>query len=202
MIHEEDRRLVQRVLAGDEAAFDQFYNAFYDRVFRFCVRRIDNEDIRYDIVQQTLEKAIRYLHSYKGEASLYTWLCQICRNEIANWFQRSGNKSALHVSIDDNPSIRAILESDEYGGLVDESVQAELAQIVHLAIDGLPDRYVSALKFKYLQGMSVDEISIEMNLSYLATESVLARARRAFRKLVEELLAEYSLTLNDIGLKS
>jgi RNA polymerase sigma-70 factor (ECF subfamily) len=202
VIHEEDRRLVQRVLAGDEAAFDQFYNAFYDRVFRFCVRRIDNEDIRYDIVQQTLEKAIRYLHSYKGEASLYTWLCQICRNEIANWFQRSGNKSALHVSIDDNPSIRAILESDEYGGLVDESVQAELAQIVHLAIDGLPDRYVSALKFKYLQGMSVDEISIEMNLSYLATESVLARARRAFRKLVEELLAEYSLTLNDIGLKS
>ena len=202
MLHEEDKKLVGRILSGDETAFNQFYDSFYDRVFRFCARRIDDDDLRYDLVQQTLERAIKYLHSYKGEASLYTWLCQICRNEISNWFQRSGNQPKLHVSIDENPSIRAILESDEYGGQVDESTQAEIAQIVQMAIDGLPDRYVSVLKFKYLQGLSVAEISSEMNLSFLATESVLARARRAFRALVEEMLAEYSLTLKDIGLVS
>jgi len=201
MVHEKDLQTVKNMLAGDEAAFNAFYEAFYDRVFRFCARRLDDEDTAYDIVQQTFERALKYLYTYKGEASLYTWLCQICRNEIARWFGRKSNKSNLHVSIDDNPAIRAILESDEYGGMVDEQTQLELAQIVHIAIDGMPKHYVEVLRLKYLKGVSVEEIGIQIGLSFLATESLLARARRTFRGLVGDMTTEYSMSGKQRGLE-
>ncbi len=188
--HERDQATTKRMLTGDEGAFNEFYDTYYDRVFRFCRRRVDQEETVYDVVQQTMEKALKYLNTYRGEASLYTWLCQICRNELSSWFKRSGNDPSLHVSIDDNPSIRAIVES---AGLEDkrtQDTQSDISELVHVAIDGLPTRYASVLELKYLRGLSVAEISSEIELSYLATESLLARSRRAFKSLLEDLMTE------------
>jgi RNA polymerase sigma-70 factor, ECF subfamily len=207
MLHTNDMATARRILQGDQDAFEQFYEAYYDRLFRFCLRRLnggegrpDGRDLAYDMVQQTLERALRYLYSYQGEASLYTWLCQICRNEIASWFKKTGNDPFLHVSLDDNPAIKAILESEDYHGTIDEQTQLELSQMVQIAIDALPDRYASVLEYRYLQGMSVEQISTRIGASYLATESLLARARRTFKSLLADLAAEHLLT-PDVGEK-
>lgn len=69
----EDRALVRRLLAGDEAAFERFFEDSFDRVYRFAITRLDyDEDLTREVVQSTMLKAIEKLHTYRGEAALFT----------------------------------------------------------------------------------------------------------------------------------
>lgn len=182
-----DKALVERVLSKDRAAFEEFFNAYFGRLVRFCTARMGDVPGVEDVVQETMIKAVKNLHSYRGEALLFTWLCQICRNEMSDWHARHGKRERLNVSIDDDPAVLASLESL---GLVlqdDLANRIALADIVGMALDYLPDTYGRALELKYVEGLSVKEIAVELGLGRLATQSLLARARKAFRTSFQDL---------------
>ncbi len=85
-----DKVLVRRLLSGDEAAFRQFFDGHFPRLYRFALTRTDGDhDAAEEIVQKTLIAAMRKLQAYRGEASLFTWLCAICRREAAAWRSRA-----------------------------------------------------------------------------------------------------------------
>src|SRR4249920_3446778 len=85
-----ERELVRRMLAGDEAAFDEFFSRHFPRLFRFAQMRVGSADLAEDVAQATLTTACRKLHTWRGEAALFTWLATICRREIAHAMRRSG----------------------------------------------------------------------------------------------------------------
>lgn len=180
--YREDMQLVQRVLAKERDAFETFFEAYFARLYRFCVARMSETDACEDVVQETLFKAMRNLDSYRGEAMLFTWLCRICRNEISNWYQRHGRKSERLVSLDDDPGVRAALESLDVVTSDDVVNQLAIEKIVQLTLDYLPDKYGKALEWKYLEGLSVEEIASRLDTGVIATQSLLARARKAFRR--------------------
>ena len=129
-------------------------------------------------------KALAKLHTYRGEAALFTWLCAFCRREIAAWFERAGSTAPVSLA-DDSSDTRAVL--DAIAALSgDDPEQAyqrrELSRVVHETLDHLPGRYGDALAWKYIEGTSVDEIGRRLGLSYKAAESLLTRARQAFRE--------------------
>jgi len=62
-----------------------------------------------------------------------------------------------------------------------QSVRREVARRVHLTLDHLPPRYAVVLEWKYTDGLSMKEISDRMGVSAKAVESLLSRARAAFR---------------------
>src|SRR4029077_15506273 len=70
---------------GEQRAFDEFFGAYAPRLNSFVVRRssLDAGAIE-DVVQMTMINAMRNLGSYRGGAALFTWLCKICRNQIAD----------------------------------------------------------------------------------------------------------------------
>src|SRR5580765_839785 len=109
----DDRTLTARALQGDAQAFDELFEIYFPRLFRFALRRVANEDEAEDIVQSTLIKAMRSLASWRGEASLFTWLCTICRHEVHDHLQRLGRRPEIaSISpIDDAPEVRAALEA-------------------------------------------------------------------------------------------
>ena len=81
-----ERELVSRMLAGEERAFTLFFDTYFARVYRFALPRLNgNPDAAKDVVQATLVKAIRSLPGFRGDAALFTWLCQICRREVADF---------------------------------------------------------------------------------------------------------------------
>lgn len=189
MVHKEDQSLVKFLLKGDEDKFKEFYNLYFPRIYRFCKSRIDSEDSCKDIVQQSMINAMKGLHNYRGEASLYTWLCQIARNEIHAWFKKHGQKDQLNTSIDQNEAIIAAIESipsgingEKYN--INEDVLTELVQV---SLDSLPSAYGKVLELKYLEGLSVAEIAYQMDSGEIAIQSLLARARNAFKSVFEDL---------------
>src|SRR4051812_24827265 len=99
-----ERELVWRMLGGDEGAFDEFFADYLPRLFRFTVMRLRDPDTAEDIVQTSLIAAMRHLSSWRGEASLFTWLCTICRREIAAWEKRTSRRVFVSIA-DDEPSL-------------------------------------------------------------------------------------------------
>lgn len=95
-----ERDLVSAMLAGDQRAFAAFFDSYFPRIYRFALPRLcHHEDACKEVVQATLIKAMRELSSWRGEASLFTWICQICRNEIADHI-RAGESVARVVPME------------------------------------------------------------------------------------------------------
>jgi RNA polymerase sigma-70 factor (ECF subfamily) len=179
----DDHSLAARAVRGDDRAFNELFELYFPRLFRFVLRRMSDEDAAEEIVQSTLIKAMRSLSSWRGEASLFTWLCTICRHEIHDHCQRVGRHPEI-ASIDDAPEVRAALEALSAGGDSPERAleRAEISGAVQLVLDHLPGRYGDVLEWKYAQGLSVAEIAARLGISIKAAESTLTRARLAFRE--------------------
>ena len=179
-----DRGLVQRMLAGDEHAFDEFFDANFRGIYRFALARLNhNSDAAEEIAQATICKAITKLRTYRGEAALFTWLCTFCRHEISSFYRRN-RVTAHHVDlIEDSPEVRAALESlsETIEGPDRALDRTEVSRLVQVALDRLPAHYGSALEWKYLDGIPVKEIALRLQLSPKAAESLLTRARDSFR---------------------
>jgi RNA polymerase sigma-70 factor (ECF subfamily) len=181
-----DQELVARLLRGDARAFDQFFNEYYPKLFRFVKRRLPRDAATAeDVAQATLCRALESLHTFRGEAALMTWLCTLCRRELgARWREARPYAGAASLAEDD-PEVRAALESLLAAESSDPLLQAgreEVRESICAALDYLPAPYADILEWKYVRDMSVAEIAQRLGRSAKATESLLTRAREAFRE--------------------
>jgi RNA polymerase sigma-70 factor (ECF subfamily) len=197
-IYLEDRKLVKRLLAGDERAFSQFFDENFSRLYRFALARLSQDpETTREVVQTAMTKALKKMHTYRGEAALFSWLCAICRNELVDAVRRDARYRKTIVLTEDYPEIRDIVESLDAPDSGDPNRQYqkfEASRLIQVALDKLPPKYGDALEWKYIEGYSVKEIAERMNLSHEAAQSLLARAKRAFKEiygtLTEPVLGE------------
>jgi RNA polymerase sigma-70 factor, ECF subfamily len=187
----EDRRLVARLLAGDETAFKQFFSDHYRRLYRFALARTGRDTgAAEDAAQATLSRALANLGSYRAEAQLFTWLCAICRSELTQWLRKTGRRETHIVLLDDHPDASAALDSWQAD---DDNPLAQLdreqhANHIQAALDRLPPKYGDVLEWKYVEGFSAQEIAVRLNIGLEAANSLLARAKRAFKETYGSML--------------
>ena len=181
-----DRDLARRMLAGHEEAFNEFFDDHFPRLYRFALPRLGGDaDAAEEVVQTTLINAIAGLRTYRGEAALFTWLCSICRREILGHHERRGRRGEPVELVEEAPEVRAALRSLADGlaaGPESALERSEVVRLVQATLDCLPRAYAAALEGKYIQGLSVKEIAALQNLGLKAAESLLTRAREAFRE--------------------
>ncbi len=188
--HIEDRRLTRAMVRGDEPAIREFMEIYFPRLFRFALMRMNNDHASAeDVVQETLTIAARKIDSYRGEASLMTWLAQICRREIARHMKKSERRDNVITLFDDEPLFAALMETVD--GMESDpqtsTERAEIITLVHLILDQLPNRHGDVLEWKYIEGLSIKEIAERLGVGTEAVQSQLARARRTFKEAFSEL---------------
>lgn len=201
-VYLDDKRLVKQLLAGDERAFDHFFDENFARLYRFAIARMSNDpDAARDVVQITLTKAIRKLQTYRAESALFTWLCAICRNEMSDWLAHQGRRQAHIVLTEDFPEVQAAVDSFQAPQADSPERQyrrAESLRLIQVALDRLPARYGDVLEWKYVEGWSVKEIAGQLDLGPEATQSLIARAKRAFADVYSAMV--YAIDEHDDGL--
>jgi RNA polymerase sigma-70 factor (ECF subfamily) len=180
-----DQELVERLLHGETRAFDEFFTEYYPKLYRFIRRRLpQNPAVAEDIAQATLCRALESLNSFRGAATLMTWLCTLCRREMSVRWHETHEHSSRAVLAEDNPEIRTALESLFSVEQDDPMLAANREQVkecILTALDYLPSPYADILEWKYVHDLSVIEISQRVGRSPKAVESLLTRAREAFR---------------------
>jgi RNA polymerase sigma-70 factor (ECF subfamily) len=190
-VYLEDKTLANEMLAGQKQAFHRFFDEYFARLYRFALARLaDDPDAARDVVQVTLTRAIRKLHTYRAESALFTWLCAICRNETSEWLRQQGRYREHIVLIEDHPDVQAAVDSFQ---LPEDQLpeaqlrRAENLRLIEVALDALPARYGDVLEWKYVEGRSIREIAARLHLGQEATQSLLARAKRAFADVYTSL---------------
>jgi RNA polymerase sigma-70 factor (ECF subfamily) len=164
----DDLELLTKARAGDSAALDELLKRHERSVYRFGLRMCGNEDAARDVLQETLLAAFRNLRSFRGDASLSTWLYQIARSFCLK--QRrpadAGEEEARAVASPASPP--------------DERAHAkEMASLIQAAIGSLPAEAREALVLRDVEGLSAEEAARVLEVSVPALKSRLHRARLA-----------------------
>ena len=188
--NEEERRLVERMRAGDERAFERFAERYLPGLYRFASRRLaPDRELTREIAQSTACKAIAGLDGYRGEAPLFTWLCACCANEIAAHFRRLSRRPQ-EVELEETGARAGLVGAVPTPAAVgpeERLLRLERGELVHAALDRLPESYARAVEWRYLEGLPVEEVARRLQTGYKAAESLLSRARKAFREVYEQL---------------
>jgi RNA polymerase sigma-70 factor, ECF subfamily len=180
----DERELVSRMRGGDRQAFNEFFDTFAPRLTSFALRRSAFDPVAIeDVVQLTMINAMRNLHGFKGTATIFTWLCKICRNQLAD-----ARRSALRVpnltSIDELAAehpLATVVELTDFRDPLHECEADSTRSAVRRIINTLPAHYARILELRFGDELSGQEIARLLDMSADAAESLLSRARLAFK---------------------
>jgi RNA polymerase sigma-70 factor (ECF subfamily) len=186
-----DRAVAKRLLRGDEQAFREVFDSFFPKLYRFALARVNgNDDEAREVVQETFCKAFERLNTYRAEASLYGWMCQICRNTIIDHGRRKQRQPQQVTLFEEDGVIQSILETLAAPAADEPEAQVrrmDLTRLIQATLDCLPGHYGDVLEWKYVDGLSVDEIAARLAVGPKAAESALTRARNAFREAMQAI---------------
>jgi RNA polymerase sigma-70 factor (ECF subfamily) len=180
----DEQDLISRMRRGEQRAFNQFFDAYAPRLGAFAARRsaLDAAGIE-DVVQSTMINAMRSLGSFRGGSTLFTWLCQICRNQLADIRRKQGRQpvvQSLEQLVEEKPRATVVQLSD-FRDPLDECAEDSERGAVRRAINRLPAHYARILELRFGDELTVPEIARALQVSESAAESQLMRARAAFR---------------------
>ena len=186
--HPADKALARAVLKGDREALRTLFDTHHGPIYRYCLQHAPEADAE-EIASDTLRQAIRRIETYRGEAALATWIHQIARSQLSQHFRRAERRPQLvSVSASAEQDEQLPSEVDMTTAQLDTPEEAketaDRQALVHRLLDLLPGDYGNVLEWKYIEGLSVEEIAGRLSTTTLAVQSKLARARRAFKERV------------------
>ena len=160
-------------IVADQAAFRVWYELALPRVYRYLLARCGGDsDLAEELTQQTFVEAVRRRASFDGRSDAVTWLCGIGRHKLVDHFRRAGRDSQRQLRI----------VSEWSAGQSQAWSQHALQSGVQSALAELHGEQRIVMVLRYLDQMPVREIATTIGRSEKATESLLSRAREAFRK--------------------
>lgn len=193
----EEARFVARLVARDEAAFNELVVAYERRVFALVFRMIGRRDEAEDLAQEVFVQVFKAIDQFRGESKLSTWIFRIavnlCKNKAKYLSRRKvGEQEDVHeiadrVTGDGGKGVTvsgAINRPDE----ILEGMQLE--RIVKRAIEQVDADFREVLILRDVEDMSYDEIAEVTGLPEGTVKSRIFRARAQLRALVEKALGD------------
>ena len=189
--------LVERVLAGDQKAFELLVIKYQRRIQRLIGRMVRDVDLVEDIAQETFIRAYRALHQFRGDAQFYSWLYRIAVNTAKKFLlelKRNPTVSENVFKSNDDGDETYLAGSEPINDETPESVLAakELGKVVNAALEALPEDLRQALTLREIEGLSYEEISDVMNCPIGTVRSRIFRAREAISAKVKPMLEKHS----------
>ncbi len=177
-----DQRVVERVLAGDQSAYAEIYDAYFPRVYAFCLKRVGDAAEAEDLAQETFVQLYRSLGSFEGRSSLLTWTFGIAHNICSRYFRHCsrwmvGPRDAREL--EERP-VEAAIERR-----VDASRALERCEVV-LASTRRP-AHQEIFHLRYGEKQSIRSIAEQVGKSTEAVKVSLRRTRTALARGVPEL---------------
>ena len=187
-----DELLIERIKAGDMAAYNVMVIRHYDRIFSRVLQLLNNKQDAEEVTQDAFIRAHRSLENFRGDASFSTWLYQIATNLAHNrywyWFRRKREQS---ISLDQPQCDDGSLTLENVMPCADENpaeavVTQEFVDRVSACMQYLNDKHKEVLILRNVKNLTYDEIAQQLEISVGTVKSRIARARESLRGLLGE----------------
>lgn len=178
-------KLIEKLKAKDRVAFNELVALYKNNVINTCYRFLLNEQDAQDISQEVFIEVYQSIHSFRGEAKLSTWIYRITITKCLDEIKRRNRKKRL-ATVGKLIQVDAISNWISGGTMPDKTLQEnEQLKEVNIVLNSLPENQRIAFTLSKIDGFSNTEIAEIMNITTVAVESLIYRAKK---KSTQELL--------------
>lgn len=182
-----DEVLARRAGLGDKTAFAHLVTRHGPGLYRYVFRLLHDPSDAEDCVQEVMTSAWKNIASYRGQASVKTWLLVMGRHEAQKISQRrrprfpqSGSRPV--IDFDEATRDVADLHADTEG----ESINTQLLAALDAALLVLPERQRSVWILREVENLSYNDIAAVVGITPTAVRGQLERARIAIAQSLKE----------------
>jgi RNA polymerase sigma-70 factor (ECF subfamily) len=187
----DDKPLVRAAQRGDRAAFRALVERYQRRVYQLAVSMLKDPDDAMDIVQETFVRVHRYLPSFKGDSSFFTWTYRIAANLCLDASRKKGRGERVEIDEFD-ADIEAHMDppSAAFAGPQHAALNEELKEKIDEALQGLSENHRAILLLRELDGLSYEELAKVLGIRKGTVMSRLFHARLKMQRKLREYLGE------------
>ncbi|MDE6500380.1 MAG: RNA polymerase sigma factor [Rikenella sp.] len=172
----DDRKLANRVLGGDNTAFEYLFNRYREAIHRLFVQRTGNPDDADDLLQETFVKVYVNLHRYNADYTFGQWVYTIARNTFIDYVRRRQDD----LPIDDRFTAPASSAPTPEESVINSQQQKQIEHCLGL----LDSRYGQLIRMRFIEEYSYEEIAAKLSLPLGTVKTRIHRAREQMCRLI------------------
>lgn len=179
-----DLELAFRGADGDEVAFEAIMRRHNRLLFRTARAILKSDTDAEDALQQAYLQAWQALRNFRADAKLSTWLVRIVVNQALGQLRRSQLRIVpLESVMTSKKPMETHWQQDDVDRSPDHTaMRAELRQIMEARIDMLPDDFRRVFMLRGVEEMSVQEVSLTLEIPESTVRTRYFRARSMLRE--------------------
>lgn len=186
---EADQILVERVQAGDKAAFDLLVKKYQHRIVSLVGRYVKDSGEAMDVAQDAFVKAFRAMGNFRGDSAFYTWMYRIAINTAKNHLVALSRRPPLDdIEASEAEQFVTGTRLRDRDTPERELLKDELEETVWDTVSQLPEDLKTAIMLREVEGMSYEEIATTMDCPIGTVRSRIFRAREAIDEKIRPLL--------------
>lgn len=175
---QDEKSLVSRAQKGDEEAFAQLYEEYFNKIYRYIVIRIGDAMEAEDITQQVFLKALRSIGSFKWKGAPFSaWLYRIAHNQVVDYLRKKGRRTTVPLD-----GIQLAAESDPQ----EEVEKGFDLQRLASAMQHLTESQRAVISLRFTSDLSTVEVAKVLGKSQGAIKALQHSAVVALRKTMAE----------------
>jgi RNA polymerase sigma-70 factor, ECF subfamily len=181
-------RKIKQVKKGDQDAFAEIVEYYKDKVYQLCYRMLGNAHEAEDSAQEAFIRAYVNIHSYDSTKKFSTWLYRIATNLCIDRIRKKKPDYYLDAEISGTDGLDMYSQIPAKQELPeDELEKLELHEQIQQEILKLPEKYRSVIVLKYVDELSLKEISDILELPVGTVKTRIHRGREALRNKLRHL---------------
>lgn len=184
-----DIDLAGRIAAGDESAFEQLMRQHNRRLFRLARVTLRHDGDAEDALQEAYLQAYRAIGSFRGEASLATWLSQLVMNECLGRLRKQARRDGIAQIVpvgDDAEAENNAMDATQAERPEDSLARAQLRRIIERKLDEMPDNFAAVFVLRGIEELSVEETAQSLGIPEATVRTRYFRARVLLRESLTE----------------
>lgn len=182
------KQKIQQVKKGDQSAFEEIVSFYQNKVFQICYRMLGNSHEAEDAAQETFVRAYMNIHSFDEKRKFSTWLYRIATNLSIDRIRKKKPDCFLDAEIKGSDGLTMYSQMSTDQRLPEEEVESmELQDYIQKQILSLPPKYRSVIVLRYIDELSLQEISEVLDMPIGTVKTRIHRGREALRKKLRDL---------------
>ncbi|WP_454862440.1 RNA polymerase sigma factor SigW [Peribacillus frigoritolerans] len=179
---------INQVLKGDHNAFGEIVEIYKDKVFQICFRMLGNRQEAEDLAQEAFVRAYVNIRSFNITMKFSTWLYRIATNLCIDRLRKKKPDYYLDAEVAGTEGLNMYSQIASDMAKPEEEVESlELQETIQMEIMKLPEKYRSVIVLKYIEELSLKEISEILDLPVGTVKTRIHRGREALRKQLRHL---------------
>ncbi|MEQ9100078.1 MAG: RNA polymerase sigma factor [Imperialibacter sp.] len=194
----DEKSCLQAIAQGSEAALEQLYNHYADRVYNTLISYTRNAEDAEELLQDVFVTIFNTASGFQFNSSVGTWVYRIAVNKSLDFLrkQNSQKRKGVFASLYVKDSAEIKYESADFVHPGIQLENRENAKLLFRAIDTLPESQKTAYILTQVEGLPQKEAAEIMNQSAKSVESLVQRAKSNLKNELEKYFPERGKTKN------